>query len=488
MPRSNKKKSAFKPPPKHPTSQQFMSSQDDISFLLTQEKNEMISRAIASGLKHGIKLKHGSSNPGLGDCAFESVIQNNNDRFCFSEKYRMSVNYYRQIWATDIANRTANSDWNIYSSQQQWLAGWQQMLVPGTYERGIFGDLMLSGIACGIKKTLLIFNTNLQSPHDPIYVVDPRKFSVEADNEIPIVLAYNLSHYESMQPCTETDIQATINLVIEYIENRYRFDRKDLPFLLAIDKNVPKISQDPSVSKKTFNFEDTAKIKSREVIKANKEQKENENNVSKIYTGDPTKQTLNQSKMSNFRKRKGSFEDQKIEEDHPIEGKKMQINKNSANVKVTDKKELQHNFKELDQEDQGKEKSFTATICYKLKNKASTQFIKELSGKFECPICKDKVKNVQLHLKRKERCGHKIDLEHFTTNHVEFMNKKRNYQNRINNQKAKQKAKNMNPMSFNEINKEAARKSKAKSKFEDKESFDDKKQEGCKKIKIKSKE
>ena len=230
MPRSNKKKSAFKPPPKHPTSQQFMSSQDDISFLLTQEKNEMISRAIASGLKHGIKLKHGSSNPGLGDCAFESVIQNNNDRFCFSEKYRMSVNYYRQIWATDMANRTANSDWNIYSSQQQWLAGWQQMLVPGTYERGIFGDLMLPGIACGIKKTLLIFNTNLQSPHDPIYVVDPRKFSVEADNEIPIVLAYNLSHYESIQPCTETDIQATINLVKEYLENRYRFNRKDLTF------------------------------------------------------------------------------------------------------------------------------------------------------------------------------------------------------------------------------------------------------------------
>ena len=148
MPRSNKKKSAFKPPPKHPTSQQFMSSQDDISFLLTQEKNEMISRAIASGLKHGIKLKHGSSNPGLGDCAFESVIQNNNDRICFSEKYRMSVNYYRQIWATDMANRTANTAWNIYSSQQQWLAGWQQMLVPGTYERGIFGDLMLPGIAC----------------------------------------------------------------------------------------------------------------------------------------------------------------------------------------------------------------------------------------------------------------------------------------------------------------------------------------------------
>ena len=111
----------------------------------------------------------------------------------------MPVDYYRKIWVTDMANRTINSPWNIYSPEQ-WMEGWRQMLVPGTYERGIFVDLMLPGIACGVRKNLLIFNTNIETPHDPIYVVDPSKFGVQIVNEVPVILSYNLSHYESMHP------------------------------------------------------------------------------------------------------------------------------------------------------------------------------------------------------------------------------------------------------------------------------------------------
>ena len=70
-----------------------------------------------------------------------------------------------------MANRTIDSPYNTMGPQE-WLNQWSQMLVPGTYERGIFGDLMLPGIACGIRKVLLIFNTNLNTPHDPIYVVN----------------------------------------------------------------------------------------------------------------------------------------------------------------------------------------------------------------------------------------------------------------------------------------------------------------------------
>ena len=143
----------------------------------------------------------------------------------------MSISWYRRIWVTDMANRTVNSSWNTLG-RQKWLEGWQEMLVPGTYERGIFGDMMLPGIACGVKKNLLIFNTNLETPHDPIYVVDPRQFNVNPDTEIPIVLAYNMSHYESMCPCTDADINLTVTLVKDYCEGRYSYDRNDLPFLL----------------------------------------------------------------------------------------------------------------------------------------------------------------------------------------------------------------------------------------------------------------
>ena len=219
MPKSNKKKTYLKTPPMHPPSTSI-----EISSLLAEETNLMKSRAISSGRKHGVNLQPGSSNPGRGDCAFESVIQNNND--------------YRRMWATDMANRTVDTDWNIYY-RQEWLNGREQMMIPGTYERGIFGDLMLPGIACGIRKFLLIFNTNPEAAHDPIYVVDPRQFNVQADTSVPIILAYNQSHYESLHPCSNKDILTSINLVKEFLEGRYRFSKKDFPFLLNLDNERP---------------------------------------------------------------------------------------------------------------------------------------------------------------------------------------------------------------------------------------------------------
>ena len=107
------------------------------------------------------------------------------------------------------------------------------MLEPGTYERGIFGDLMLPGIACGTRKILLIFNTNPNSPHDPIYIINPLDFNVAPDTDIPVVLSYNLSHYESLEPYTHQDIQATINLVKIYNEGQYTYSRNDLPLLIS---------------------------------------------------------------------------------------------------------------------------------------------------------------------------------------------------------------------------------------------------------------
>ena len=140
-----------------------------------------------------------------------------------------------------MANRTVNTEWNIYSAQERYR-GWEQMQVPGTYERGIFGDLMLPGIACGVQKFILIFNTNVDS-HDPIYVVDPRKFQIL---NIPIVLAYNLAHYESMHPSGEEDIQATIKLVQEFLNNTYRFKPTDLPFLLGTEAISVEAAEDKS--------------------------------------------------------------------------------------------------------------------------------------------------------------------------------------------------------------------------------------------------
>ena len=51
--------------------------------------------AIASAQKHRINLKPGKENIGGGNCSYESVIFNINERSCFTQKLPMSQDYYR---------------------------------------------------------------------------------------------------------------------------------------------------------------------------------------------------------------------------------------------------------------------------------------------------------------------------------------------------------------------------------------------------------
>ena len=121
MPKSKKKKG--------PNLQPYPQSSTAIALLMSKERKLMITRAITSGRKHGINLIHGKVNPGLGDCAFESVIFNNNERQCFAEKFLLPIDTYRKMWVGDMAKRTVNTEWNIYSAQK-WYQGWSKMLIP----------------------------------------------------------------------------------------------------------------------------------------------------------------------------------------------------------------------------------------------------------------------------------------------------------------------------------------------------------------------
>ena len=91
--------------------------------LMEIERQKMIKGAILSAKHHGIYLEHGKPNPGLGDCAIESVIFNINERHCYRHKYLMSINYYRRLFVTDMANRTVDSAHLVTSGMVQWLEG-----------------------------------------------------------------------------------------------------------------------------------------------------------------------------------------------------------------------------------------------------------------------------------------------------------------------------------------------------------------------------
>ena len=212
----------------------------------------IVQRAIASAQKHNIKLKPGRENHADGNCSFEATMYNINDRSCFQEKLPMTPDFYRRIWITDMMNKILDrsNPWNPGLTRIEIVQGFQELMVSGVYERSFFGDMMMAGIACGVRKRILIFNTNesiTTTGHDPISVVDPTQYGGSLDSEIPVLVAYNLVHYESLQPVDRKDIEETIKLTRSYIANpsrymaEYGFTRYDISYLISnnVMKHTP---------------------------------------------------------------------------------------------------------------------------------------------------------------------------------------------------------------------------------------------------------
>ena len=215
----------------------------------------MLSRAVASSKRHGINLTPGKPNPGSGNCAFEAVLNNINERSSFEQKYEFSADYYRRIWMTDMEAKVIdNPDWNSGYSETEIKNGFAQIKVSGVYERDFFGDLILPGIAVGVHKQILIFNTHPDSPHDPISVIHPQAFGGYSDSNIPIILAYNLVHFESMHPLSDEDVEASINLAKSYMDGTYKFSHDDIKNLIAIEALDANNDMSQVVDENTFQF------------------------------------------------------------------------------------------------------------------------------------------------------------------------------------------------------------------------------------------
>merc|ERR1712240_519813 len=174
--------------------------------------------------------------------SYESAIFNINDRECFSTKLPMSSDFYRRVWNVDLLNKILDEriPWNPGLTRNELREGFEELMESGVYERSFFGDMMMAGIACGIRKRILIFHTNVgPTVHGPISVVDPRDYGGHIDTEIPVVVGYNLVHYESLHPLSEEDVKETVRLVNSYSckPSRYRreygFTGSDLPNLTS---------------------------------------------------------------------------------------------------------------------------------------------------------------------------------------------------------------------------------------------------------------
>lgn len=68
----------------------------------------MLREAVASGYSHGINLIVGILNHAAGDYAYEAVIENINNRDCFTNKIDKSPNTCRHDWL-ELAEKEKHS-------------------------------------------------------------------------------------------------------------------------------------------------------------------------------------------------------------------------------------------------------------------------------------------------------------------------------------------------------------------------------------------
>ena len=452
------------------------------------DENEIFTKAIESANKHKIKLKAGKKDRGYGNCAFEAVINNNNDRDCFSYKLLQSPNWYRRSWMNEMMNRILMGIclWNPGYTEQQIREGFAKLQESGIYEIDFFGDMMIGGIACGIRKRILIFNTSENLVHDPISVIDPTHYDgrIKIDNETPVVVAYNNYHYENLHPVDEEDRQETIRLADSYIKDRYNveygFTKKDIKFLISPgSRNIHlkrKVSQQENAQSSTSKTRESynrpyqgkhSGIDTQELLRveSNKhcykpEKSKKQINVSNLESKGLDVQEINQEPWVTVSSKK-----QKRKQIPPLI--KTELTKKTKRRKIlnenirVDKPEKTLECKADEKNKSDKTLKASTPVkkneCFKWEN---LKFEEIENDKIKCGICQAECLRLISHMNVSPRCTNGINM-------VEFKISYTKYKATCRVKKCKQKKEAEDPESFKANNRSWVQKSEEKKKAED---------------------
>ena len=117
---------------------------------------------------HGINLKADASNAALGNCLFDSVIDNINHRpNCFSEKLEDGVDHYRVLWVSELEEQYKSTPSypgyknNLITNKERgkWAAAWAQQMNSREYNVDQFNvsDLTPAGLGHCINRKFWYF-------------------------------------------------------------------------------------------------------------------------------------------------------------------------------------------------------------------------------------------------------------------------------------------------------------------------------------------
>ena len=192
-------------------------------------------RAIRSAYRHNfINLRPGPKNQAKGNCSVESSISNINGRAEIEPKVELAPDVAKQVWVTEIQEYIEKHKPELIPDHLKTVSAdsWNRLKHENEWDVDFFGEFVVPAIARGTKKQLLIFFTRVESPV-PVIVVTPEEYGVEHDSDIPVILAYDGSHYEGMIPCQPSDVEKTKNLVREVLDQTYPYQKSDIPRLIS---------------------------------------------------------------------------------------------------------------------------------------------------------------------------------------------------------------------------------------------------------------
>ena len=224
--------------------------------------SEIIKLAIRNAFRHMINLKGGTENPAEGNCAWESAILNINERPEIEPKVNLDPGEAKIVYLNEMQEYTEGDGHELIPDHLKMGAPdkWNKLREDKVWNIDFFGDLVMPAIARGTKKKILIFSTN-ENLSLPVHVVTPEKFGVTSDSDVPLCLAYNGVHFESMLPIHESDVQKTKDLIQEVLDGTYNYNKEDIPKLIAPLSNSERSKRSRQIN---LDANSRAKINKRE--------------------------------------------------------------------------------------------------------------------------------------------------------------------------------------------------------------------------------
>ena len=246
-----------------------MASNNVLGAANINEMKIIFQKGIKIAQRHGIDLLPDKENKSVGDCLFQALIDNVNNRNCFSEKMNMPVQFYREKFATELHQEFQNSPFFPGKDhQQRWDNAWEKQKKQGKWNVDEFNvsDIMPAGMGHCMKKNILVFNVK-KTAYEPVHVFRENFFRshISPTTEEPILIVYNGCHYESLLPKTKNEQTKCIQLVNEFLVGSY--DKTAYGF----SEKGKKITQNnPIKSKKNNPIKKTPKHQLKKVCQSNK--------------------------------------------------------------------------------------------------------------------------------------------------------------------------------------------------------------------------